>query len=215
MGAIFSNGLALPAAATFIAALRKNWFWILFFSSLFVGIETLFLKLSIYSHNWWRTEFTGMGLFLFYFPICKALHELIMQPLHGFYHFLLLFLVIGPIAGTIHILPIMVFSNRFYELGWYENVSQDTNALAAIYYLCMSVIITILAKLRWKYKWTKYVLITICTCTVTMVLYFSGILHSIAWWDPFYYILVPNLFLMMTAVISKRLSIGPDNVVTS
>lgn len=65
MGAIASNALALPAVATFMGTLRKNWGWILFFVILFAGIEWAFLKLNIYFHNWWRMGYTSTGLLFF------------------------------------------------------------------------------------------------------------------------------------------------------
>lgn len=210
LGAVASNALALPVAATFIAAFRKNWVWMLSFTGLFIGVEWLFVKLSLYSHNWWRLEYTAMGLLFVYFPIAKVLNRLILQPLKGLWHFLLLFLIIGPILGTLHILPIMLFSNRYYDLGWFENLSQDTNALATIYYIMLSLLITIAAKFHWKYKWMKYAFVFICLRAVTMYLNMSGILHSLVWWDPYYYMIYPILVLMITVVISKRLSVGPS-----
>jgi hypothetical protein len=80
MGAIASNALALPAVATFIAAFRKNWIWILSFISLFAGIEWAFLKLNIYSHklveDWFYILWTT-----FLFSYCKVVPSIALQPI--------------------------------------------------------------------------------------------------------------------------------------
>lgn len=208
MGAIASNFFALPVAATFIAALRKSYWWIILITCLFVGVEWLFLKLHLYKHNWWRLEFTAIGL-LVYFPIAKGLYKKIMQPIKGSMHFILLFLIIGPILGTLHVLPIMLFNNRSYHLGLFENLSHDTTAYGVIYYLCITLFLVFLARINWKHTWIKYLLIAIIACSITIVFSVSGILVSYLWWDKYYYILLPLFTLMITTIINKRLLMGP------
>lgn len=208
MGAIASNALALPVAATFIAALRKNWIWILFFISLFAGIEWAFLKLNIYSHNWWRIGYTSFGL-LFYFPIAKLFLQMLSNPLKGKLHSIFLFLSVGPISGSLHIVPIMFFTSRYYELGWFNHRSEDTTAFSAIYYLCACLFYVWIAKLSWKYKWLKYLITVLLMFIITVVLQKSGILHSLVWWDPWYYLLLPIGLLKITIILSKHLTIGP------
>lgn len=207
-GAIASNALALPAVATFIAVFRLRWIWLLFFTSLFVGIEWLFLNLGIYTHNWWRLGYTALGLPV-YFAVAKMLYPLILKPLKGFIHFLILQLIIGPITGTLHIVPIMIFSNRYYRPGWFESQAHDTTAFSAVYYMCASFFLVVLVKLHWKYKWLKFALIIAVATIMTIVLKAAGILYSLVWWDPFYYVLLPIVVLMIAEAVCKSLSKGP------
>lgn len=208
MGAIASNALALPAAATFIGTLRKNWGWILFFIGIFAGIEWTFLWLNIYSHNWWKISYTSLGLLVF-FPLAKTIYPLLCQPLKGFQHSLLLFLIIGPFSGSLHITPIMFFSNRYYELGLFDNLSQDTTAFGAIFYLSASLFYVWAAKRQWKFKWMKYVITPLLMYTVNGILQKAGILHSLVWWDPWYYLFLSIFLLKLTVTFSKHLSAGP------
>ena len=94
LGAFVSNAFSLPVVATLIATFHLSWIWMVLFSGIFVGIEWLFLKLHIYSHNWWRLEHTGFGL-PFYFAISRVYHKWILQPSNGLKHNWLLYLIIG------------------------------------------------------------------------------------------------------------------------
>jgi hypothetical protein len=210
MGAIASNAFALPVVATFIAALRKNWIWILFFVVFFAFIEWLFLRLNIYSHNWWRIGFTSMGL-PFYFYTAKFLYQKISLPLNGVMHSIVLFLILGPISGDLHISPIMFFESRDYLPGWFEDPAEDTTAFAAIFYLCACLVYVVFAKLKWKIEWLKYVCIAICMWLANFILKKVGILHSYVWWDLWYYIFISMVILKLAIMISKQLSIGPPH----
>jgi hypothetical protein len=208
MGAIASNALALPVVATFIATLRKGWIWMLLFISLFAGIEWTFLKLNIYSHNWWRIIYTSLGL-LVYFPLAKVFHQLLSNPLKGFLHSLFLFLIVGPFSGSFHIMPIMFLSNRYYDLGWFDSHSQDTTAFSALFYLGACLFYVWITKRQWKIKWVKYVLTPFLMYTVNVILQKGEILHSQVWWDAWYYPILSVILLKLTVSISKHLSNGP------
>ncbi|WP_342429449.1 hypothetical protein [Neobacillus sp. FSL H8-0543] len=208
LGAIASNALALPAAATFIATFHKNWLWILSIIGLFAGIEWAFLELHIYKHNWWRTYYTSLGL-PFYFAMAKLLYSKISRPIKGLQHTLLLFLIIGPISGSIHIMPILFFSNRSYELGWFDNISRDTTAFGALYYLTASMIYVILAKFINSPNWVKYIVVALLTHSITTTFVKNGILHSQVWWDPWYYVILSIILMLTTLTISKHLTNGP------
>lgn len=208
MGAVASNAFALPAVATFVSVFRTNWIWMLFFVILIHWIEWFFLKLHIYSHNWWNSWFTSFGL-PFYFITAKILYQKLLKPMKGFLHSLTLFLIVGPFSGMFHIMPIMVFSNRYYQLGLFEDRYQDTTAFAAIYYLSASFIYVLMTKIQWRAAWMKYVTTVIFFAIVTFLLKIVGILHSQVWWDPWYYTCLPIILLAITQSISKHLYKGP------
>lgn len=62
LGAIFSQAIYVPIAATAITAFRLKWKWKLFFSIFFVLIELLFVRLKIFRNNWWKTTYTFLFL---------------------------------------------------------------------------------------------------------------------------------------------------------
>jgi hypothetical protein len=208
MGAIASNVFALPVVAVFITTFRKNWLWILFFVALFACIELLFLKLGLYSHNWWRIGYTAIGL-PFYFYMAKFLYQKILLPMKGITHSIILFLILGPISGNLHISPIMFFGSRHYLPGWFEDPAEDTTAFAALFYLCACVFYVVVAKVKWKSEWMKYVLTALSMWFSNFILKKVGILHSYVWWDLWYYILISIVILKIAIVISNQLTLGP------
>lgn len=208
MGGLTSNFSVVPTIGTFIGICQLNRVWTLAFTALLAVIEWLFVKLKIYILYWWRIPYTSFGLFFVYFPMAKLIYKLVSQPLKGIRHSLFLFLTIAPILGTTHLLPIMFFSNRYYNPGWFQDRGHDTSAFVSIYYLCSSMLLVVLLKCNWKYGWMKYPSLGIILFIVTIILKSIGILHSLVWWDTWYYILAPIIILRIASAISKRLSLG-------
>lgn len=205
LGAFFSNAFSLPVTATLIASFDLNWIWMVFFSVFFVGVEWLFLKLHIYTHNWWRLEYTGLGLPV-YFTLAKIFYKWISLPSRGFKHNLMLYLITGSLSASLHILPMLFFLNRYYRPGWFENLGRDSIAFAAIYYLCESLFYCLMVKINWKPKWIKYILTGLFIYTVNQVLIKTGILHSLVPWDQMYYVCLSLFLVLLVGLIDKRLS---------
>ncbi|OAS15629.1 hypothetical protein [Paenibacillus oryzisoli] len=207
LGAIASNMLAVPVAALILSVFQLSWVWIIMAVGLFAGIEWLFVELQLYTLHWWRIVYTVIGL-LVYFPLSKIIYRRIIISLDGFLHSLFLFLCIGPLSGTLHFLPIMLFSNRIYTPGWYENPSYDTSAFSVVYYISICIIIVALVKMSRIQKWFKIVILLMVTVTVTFALKKVGILYSTVWWDSWYYILFPVALLNVAEAFSQRLYQG-------
>ncbi|MEH7116499.1 hypothetical protein V7128_03610 [Neobacillus vireti] len=208
LGAIASNALTLPVTATFLAAFRKNWLWAAFAIGLYAGIECLFLELHIYKHYWWKTYYTSIGL-CFYFLLAKFLYHKLNRPLEGFFHTFCLYLIISPFSGSLQFIPIMLFSNRYYELGLFTNQAKDTTAFSTIFYLCASLVYVFMVKFLPLPQWVKYSVTGLCMYGATQLLRHVGILHSLVWWDTGYYIALSLLSLLLTEYICKSLHKGP------
>ncbi|MDF2959493.1 MAG: hypothetical protein K0S39_1228 [Paenibacillus sp.] len=208
MGAIASNLLALPATAAFIAVFQLSWMWILTFTAVFIGIEWLFLKMGIYSHNWWRIEYTAIGL-PFYFAVAKVWVRWIHEPLSGIRSCLILFLITGALMGTLQVLPIIFYSSRSYHVGWFDNPSRETTACASVIYLLISLIYVGIVKLRTKsLPWLKYVLTLLLIYFTFTFLIKAGIMQSNVWWDRVYYMLVHTVVLWLAHSLNNRLLRG-------
>ncbi|MBB6637041.1 hypothetical protein [Cohnella thailandensis] len=210
MGAVASNMLTLPAVATFIAYFGLGWRWITGLTVLMVLIEWLFLKLGIYEHHWWKLIYTAAG-FPVYFWVGKVLYRQMSRRLRGTLHWLILYLIVSPLSGTLHILPIMLFECRIYQVDWFADPSRDTTAFAAVYYLSISVLHVVAIKLNGRMQWAKYVLIAGFALLITVVLKSTGILKSLTWWDPLYYVLSPCLVLGAAQAIENILAIDPKS----
>lgn len=205
VGAFASNLLSLPVASTYIAVYHLKWIGIVSITILFVGIEWLFLQLHIYFHNWWRVAYTALGLPV-YFAIGKVFYRQLTHPFKDYLNKIILFLITGAISGTLHMIPIMLFSNRYYDIGWYASQSEDTTAFEALYFLTTSLLFVVLVQFHWKHSWLKYAISISIILIVSLLLMRIGIFHSLVWWDLPYYLLLPILILKITDTVNKQLN---------
>jgi hypothetical protein len=204
MGAFASNSFSLPVTAALVAVFQLRWRWILCFIALFVGIEWLFVKIHIYSHNWWRLEYTALGL-PFYYLTAKICYRRIMNPQKKLLDFWVLVLIIGGISGNFHILPIILMANRYYHPGWFDYTARDTTALAAVLYLSFSVFYLLMVRIHWKHRWIKYLITLALTHALTLLFSQLGILESFVWWDPWYYVMMSIAVLLITQMLNNYL----------
>ncbi|TVY00324.1 hypothetical protein [Paenibacillus cremeus] len=204
LGAMASNMLIVPALATLLAVFRlRVWWWLLFIGFL-AGVEWLFLRLNIYTHHWWRTAYTAIGL-VFYFWTAKVVYSHLLRPMGKGLHFVVLFLATAPLLGTFHIIPIMFFLNRYYHPGWFADPEHDTTAFASIYYVSITLLIAALVMLGWRSKGWNMAWIIGLVSVLTWILNKTALLESRTWWDPWYYILFPGVAYLFSETISKRL----------
>lgn len=207
MGAITSNLITVPTLGLLIGLFQLGWGWIILLIGVLAFVEWLFVREGIYTLYWWRIEYTSLGL-LFYFPASRLIHRHLVKPVKGLAHTLFLFLSIGPLSGTLHFLPFMLFSCRMYRPGWYEDAAHDTSAFGIIYYLSIVLFITILAEIRSMPRWMKYVSLELVLMGVTILLAKAHILYSLVWWDPWIYLSFPLGVLWIAETFSSRLTCG-------
>ncbi|GMK40807.1 hypothetical protein PCCS19_38630 [Paenibacillus sp. CCS19] len=205
MGALTSNLLVIPTAAVMIAVFQWGWKRIAALIIVIGCIEWLFVKLEIYTLFWWRIEYTVVGL-MFYLPLAPLLYARLRRPVTGKLHALFLFLCAGPVLGTLHILPIMLFMNRSYDLDWFRDSSQSTTAFSSVYYLVMACIIVVMMKLQIWRVWMKCLVISVFIFVLTKGLIAVGVLHVHVWWDPWYYSLFPPAVFLLFIPISNRMA---------
>ncbi|XJZ25650.1 hypothetical protein ACF5W4_09480 [Bacillota bacterium Lsc_1132] len=70
-GAILSQAIFVPFTAIFVTSNQLGWKVKWIFSFYFAAIETLFVKLDVYRHNWWRTIYSFL-IFPFYFQLSDS-----------------------------------------------------------------------------------------------------------------------------------------------
>lgn len=204
LGAIASNMLALPVAATFIAAFQLSWVWILGITVFFAGVEWMFLKLDLYKHFWWHIAYTAIGL-PFYFKMAKVCYVRMKQPLKPAIHYLLLFSITGGILGTLQTIPIIFFNIRSYQPGWFENPSRDTTAFAALFYIGITLLMIMIIRIKWRRSWLMYVITVTFIFLITISLNTIGIMESYVWWDYLYYMSIHFIGLLIANAVKKRL----------
>lgn len=207
LGALTSNLLAIPAIANFLSAFRLGWPGYGLAIVFLAVVEWLFVKLHIYTVHWWRIGYTSAGLAVF-FPIAAILYRRMQRPVKGIGKTLFVYLIVGPLSGWFHFLPIMLFACRQYRPGWFENVARDTSAFAVLHYIGVAVVVAILASSRWKRRWMKYALLECIVAAAAIALHATDILRSETWWDPWFYLAFPLGVLWIAEKVNEALSRG-------
>ncbi|WP_222599394.1 hypothetical protein [Aquibacillus kalidii] len=77
-GAILSQALFVPITCTFLTVCQKNYRWKIGFSLYYYLIEKLFLRLNIYTVNWWKPFYT-LFLINFYFYLSEWFYKFLEQ----------------------------------------------------------------------------------------------------------------------------------------
>lgn len=205
LGAIASNSLSLPVTAIAVATYRLSWLPIGGFVLLFAGVEELFLHLGIYKHNWWHTWFTSVGL-PFYYGMAKLWSGWLLEPLHGLRKALLLYFIIGTITSNFQVMGFMILKTRSYHIGWFTDPERDATAFAAVYYLCVSLLFTMVLMLRSGHERLKFALTMTVILTVSLTLKAVGITHVHVWWDLPFMFLACSLALWLSGLAGASLS---------
>lgn len=66
LGAYVSDLFIVPATAVAISAFLLSWRAVLLIAAIFTGIDWSFTMLGIYEHYWWKSIYTGIGLFILF-----------------------------------------------------------------------------------------------------------------------------------------------------
>lgn len=140
IGAIASNDLIIPAVAVAAAAFRLRLAWLLVLSVLFMGVEWLFLHLDLFGLFWWKTMYTGIGIFLF-FLIGQYLWRTIQRghaskPFLFFYTFFVYLFV----YGTSHIIQGHFLDIHDLKVGWFPDPIRDQLAFGELIEIFASLI---------------------------------------------------------------------------
>ncbi|WP_147534310.1 hypothetical protein [Bacillus marasmi] len=85
-GAVWSQFFYVPVAALFITVFGLGWKMKLLFSTLFLLIERIFIKIGVYKNKWWKTSYTFLLILLSFFLNDKWNQQLIKR--NPFYLFI-------------------------------------------------------------------------------------------------------------------------------
>lgn len=156
LGSIVSQGLAIPTAASVIAAFHYPFVMIILTTISFIGIEELFIKFELYDHHWWRTWITFLLL-----PICfylaKFWYEKLKNPTRVV-RYITMYLTISVYSNTLQFLLIVVFSTHLYSVEWFSDPYRNTLALNALIIFLFMFLITFVVMFQFKWYWIAGVL---------------------------------------------------------
>lgn len=99
-GNLFSQ-FTVTSTAILISSLNLKYYWFLIFSLIYGVVEEFFLSLGIYSHNWYQTWMTMLGLVLLFY-ISKKMYAVKFKQIDPLWKYL--FMLFGLFTLHMHII---------------------------------------------------------------------------------------------------------------
>ncbi|MDR3587158.1 MAG: hypothetical protein P4L59_17865 [Desulfosporosinus sp.] len=158
-GNLFSQ-FSVAATALLVAVFNLEYYWILILSGIYGLIEELFLALGIYSHNWYRTWMTILGLIIFFWWAKKSYSKSLegIKPIKYY-----LYIILG-------LFPLDVITLLWgFILSGYQNYSRDfmpdpvrsPYVVCLLYYLLVAITTVSIYFLKLKWRWKTMAIMTI------------------------------------------------------
>jgi hypothetical protein len=187
-GSIISQALAVPVAITLIVVFHLRFRWIFFIIGLFFLIETFFLYLGIYEHNWWKSIYTILFLSLAVM-LSKVWWRYLYPGKYHYINFVTLYFAIVTLSQTMG----WIFSSLLglYELpiGLFSGEMRDNVAGNGVYLFFSSYLYTL--NIYYRYNDLPYTVMTIVfLLTIEIFMVNQGILLLE---EPYYIFVLPSL----------------------
>lgn len=138
LGAVVSNLLTVPVAATYAAVYRLSWRWIVCLALAYGGIEWSFLRLGVYEHHWWKISFTIVALLFFYriarqWPIWLSGRSRAIM-------FVTLVMFSWSVVGTL-VYALALNGIRIFQIGYFADPYHDDIFFSAMYGFLKAVVL--------------------------------------------------------------------------
>ncbi|WP_175988554.1 hypothetical protein [Bacillus sp. Marseille-Q1617] len=188
LGSISSQAFAVPAATIFIVVFHLRNRWIFLIIGLFFMIETLFLYLNVYHHNWWKSTYTTFFLVLTV-TLSKAWWKSLSKVTYHYINFTTLFFALLTLTQTggwilsallgLYELPVQFFSEEIRN-----NITGNFIYLLFTTYLYSLIIYFRNSELPFTIMSVTFLL------SIEILMVDQGILHLR---EPFYIFVLPVL----------------------
>lgn len=208
LGAIVSDAFSVPMLGTFVAAFQLKWTWIVLIIGLFYLVEEFFLYINIYQHFWWRTPYTAVGLFIFFF-IAKMWFLLLKESKTKItVRFLTLYFTNVLIQATLVYMIVAFFSMYHYKVGWFSDQTRDHVAFSSAYIFALSLIFTAIVFFRLNWRWKAVVIFA--TLSIDYFFLKNKILFLSPQWELGYFIPV-RLLIVGILQVFEMVILPPKN----
>jgi hypothetical protein len=201
-GAIVSDLFSLPSTAVLIAVFQLNWGWIIAITEMFAGIESLFLKLGIYKHNWWKTYYTFISLLLFY-ALIKEWFRRLNRPHGRILTFVTLVFILHFIKTQFSIFIYQLLKSGQFTIGWIEALGRPSYAISTLINLYVAISLTSLIVFRARLIWKVATIAGLFA--IDVALFMLHIMNVQTYWHFLYLILTNVLVLLIGQVFGNLL----------
>ena len=199
VGHLICNGLFWGGFILLVSVFSLRYYWILTISGFFMFIEFLFLRLDIYSQNWWKTYMTGIAVVIYMTISKKWFYKIFNQHsklLRNLTFYLILWLIlIGPS------LVLLILGRQHYGIGLFDNYYLDNIYLSVPYHMVLSLILLIFLNLKSPYwKITPFVIVLVSNLilsSVSILTFYNG-------WNVFYLTQLQFLCLEFYILLEKH-----------
>jgi hypothetical protein len=203
LGSLVSQAVAIPIAATVIAAFGLRIIAIIAISLAFVGIEMYFIHLGIYEQYWWKTEYTGILLPL-YFLFGKFWLIVLQNVRNKLVQFPTLYFMTLTINSIILFFLVLLLKTHQLNVNWYDNPARDHIAANSIYIIILSAVFTLLIVIRVRWYW--YFIVLVSFNIIDHIMLWNGILHIADWWHIFYFSILNIVDLIMIYLLNHYIT---------
>ncbi len=207
-GNLFSQ-FSVVTTAILIAVLNLKYYWYFIFSMVYGIIEELFLRLGIYSHNWYRTWMTMLGLILLFWVVKKIYNNRTIYNGNSKRYFFMLFglytlhmpFIYWPfILSKIVVLNVKILPDA---MNSYALIS-----LINLFLLSITCMVLYFSKLKW---WWKSIIILALYSTIYLADKFNVIYIKEGWFLIFATIDIFGMFLCIY-ILDKLFNSGDGEI---
>ena len=161
LGHVLPNIGLWGTTAVMAGAFSLRSVWIFSISIAYMVIETIFLKLGIYEHHWWRTYITGIAVFV-YLTLIKIWYKQLL----GRQLLLIRYITFFCIAWDIIHIPVfllLLLGKMHFSIGWFANAYRDSTVFSVVYNQCIALVFVFFVCVlnKWFWKLTPIILFSL------------------------------------------------------
>lgn len=173
--------------------------WILLVSIAYMAIETIFIKLGIYEHHWWRTYLTGIAVLVF-LTFIKIWYKWLTKRRNRFIRYITFFCIAWDIIH-IPVFLLLLFEKMRFSIGWFANAYRDSTMFSVVYNQFIAVVFVLFVCVldKWFWKLTPVILFSLSDTILVKL----NILTFKGGWNIFYLILVRTMILVIFILLEK------------
>lgn len=191
-GSSISQAFFIPSVLMATAAFRVPIKWVVLIIGAIFGIEEFFLWLGIYEHNWWKSWYTTIILFVSVFVIKWWRHR-VERP-NFFIRFVTIYMAITTIFQGVTFYLTSIMKTHFYTVGWFESPYQDHIVFNVLIWLIYALLLTLIIMKFYRFIWLAFLFFA--DVLFHHMLIKMNILHVNTFWHPLYFS-VMLIFLLM------------------
>lgn len=146
------NSTLWPGIAVLVVAYSLGSGWMLLISLAFVLVETLFLKMGLYEHHWWKSYMTACSVFIYL--VLARIWFAKMTQIRGrssratIFYFICLVIIHAPIP------LLLLWQKQYYDVGLADNLIRSSTIFILSYQMVEALFLVffvcILSKWYWK-----------------------------------------------------------------